>query len=276
MKSRSMMALILTAIMTMTPRVPAQAPGGANSPAYDVVSVKENNSGTLSQSFHPSIDGLAMTNVTLKQIILLAFTPQSPNFIVGLPKWADTARFDINAKIDPDKVATLRQMPRNEVNEQRKLMIQAILTSRFNLKVHHEEREFPAYALTVAKDGLKLREADANQPKSPSSDYHPGMATVYPDGRLKGQAISMDQFVRLISGSLDRQAVDKTGLTGKYDITLQWLPDNPPPDHSGQDGQAAKASIYTALQEQLGLRLEPTKASFDTVVVDHIDMPTEN
>jgi uncharacterized protein (TIGR03435 family) len=258
--------------------VPAPTAAGEKPAEYDVVSVRENRSSERNQSVRHSADGLTMTNVGVKQFMIFAFAPRSTNLIVGLPAWADSARFDLAAKLDEDKAAALQKLPPGEQAEQIKFMMQAVLVDRFQLKFHHEDREQPAYALVIAKGGLKLKEVDPDKLAHPPAGYHPGITSVRPDGQLIADAVSMDVLAKFISipyGPADRLTVDRTGLTGRYDVTLQWLPDRIP---SNQDPSAfaSRASIFTAIQEQLGLRLEPTRASFDTVVVDHIEKPSEN
>ena len=249
----------------------AQAQSGGKLSAYDTVSVRINNSPDRSSSFHPSRDGLLMTNVTVKQFILLAFSPADPRLISGLPGWAESTRFDFVAKLDDDTFAALQKLPAAEAMEDRKRMMQQILFDRFDLKVHHEKKDIPAYALVEAKGGSKLKEADPAMPKNPRD----GTLQVG-DGELSGQAIPISRFARGLSGAVDRQVVDQTGLTGKYDVKLQWLPDRESLNQQDNAANGSRASIFTALQEQLGLRLEATHAEFDTIVVEHIEMPTDN
>jgi uncharacterized protein (TIGR03435 family) len=253
----------------------AQTQSGDKLNAYDTVSVRKNNSPTLSSSFHPSPDGLLMTNVNVKQFMLLAFGPTDPRLISGLPSWADSTRFDFVAKLDDDTLAALQKLPPAEAAEDRKRMMQTVLFDRFDLKVHLEKKDIPAYALVEAKGGSKLKEADPNMLTNPSPSYHPGSLLIG-DGELSGQAIPIRRLVRGLSGTVDRQVVDQTGLTGKYDVTLKWLPDRESLNQQDSGANGSRASIFTALQEQLGLRLEPTHAEFDTIIVDHIEMPTDN
>jgi uncharacterized protein (TIGR03435 family) len=241
---------------------------------YDTVSIRQNKSATLNSGFHPTANGISMTNVRVEQFLLLAFGID-PQLIMGLPAWAHSTRFDLAAKLDDDSFAALQKLPRTEATEDRKLMMQQILFSRFALKIHHETKEISAYALVEAKGGPKLKPVDPNLLKNPGPGYHPGRVTVL-YGELSGDAITLDRLARSLSGSVDRQVVDKTGLTEKYDIRLKWLPDQASLNHQDNGLVGSRASIFTAIQEQLGLRLEPTRAEFDTIVVDHIEMPTDN
>lgn len=239
--------------------------------AFDTVSVRRNNSPDRSSSFHPSPDGLLMTNVTVKQLILLAFSPADPRLISGQPGWVDSTRFDFVAKLDDDTFAALQKLPPAERSEARKRMMQQILFDRFNLKVHHEKKDIPAYALVEAKGGSKLKEADPNLPANSRS----GTLRVG-DGDLSGHAVPIPRLASGLSAAVDRQVLDQTGLTAKYDITLKWLPEREALNQQDNGAKGSRASIFTALQEQLGLRLEPTHAEFDTIIVDQIEMPTDN
>jgi uncharacterized protein (TIGR03435 family) len=162
--------------------------------------------------------------------------------------------------------------------EARQAMMQQLFIDRFKLKFHLEKKEFPAYALVVAKGGPKFKEADPERLKNPGTDYHPGRLS----GRatdLTGQAVTMADLARTLSkGITDREVLDQTGLTGKYDIALKWTPvvesngDTPVTPDDGRD------EPLRALQDQLGLKLEAAHdpIAVDVVVVDHIEMPSEN
>lgn len=243
--------------------------------AFDTVSIRQNKSGNFSFGVQSPPNGLKLTNCTIKAFVGFAFGAKSPDFIKGLPGWTDTARFDITAKLDDDSFAVLQKLPREDAMAARIRMMQQILIDRFHLKMHHEQKDLPAYALVIDKGGPKLTEADSTRINNPSADYHPGRSSTR-DGEFSGQAISMDDLARMLSGWVDRQAINQTNLNGKYDILLKWTPLRTAEGKMTSDPDGARASIFPALREQLGLRLEPTRAAFDTIVVDQIDMPTEN
>jgi uncharacterized protein (TIGR03435 family) len=249
--------------------------------AYDVVSVKQNKSGPGMIRIMNQPDRYAATNVGLKMLIQNAYGLKMPDMISGLPGWADSAAFDIEAKMDAETIAALKAMPKEQADEQRRQMMQAMLADRFRLKVHPETKELPIYSLVIAKGGFKLKDADPNNTypdgiKGFDGASRPGMMMMG-HGKLTGQAIEMSALANLLSQQVHRLVVDNTELKGKYDLTLQWTPDDL---SSGHDEAAAPAdsgpTIYTALQEQLGLRLDSTKGPVDTVVVDHVEMPSEN
>ncbi len=253
-------------------------------PAFDVVSIKPNKSasGIVRVMFKP--DGYAATNVSLKMLIQRAYSVKEDQ-ISGGPGWANSSRFDIDAKVAGSDVPDLQKMK----NEDRGLLLQPLLADRFKLTIHHETKILPIYELVVAKGGPKLKEATAGDTysdgiKGPDGVSRAGMMMMRP-GQLTAQGIPVVSLVNQLSQQLHRTVVDKTGLTGKYDLTLQWTDDHsdsmfkvadgapqrsePAPDPSGP-------SIFTALQEQLGLKLQSTKGPVETIVIDHVEMPTEN
>ena len=163
-------------------------------------------------------------------------------------------------------------------------MIQSLLAERFKLKVSHETKDLPVYALLVAKNGSKLQEA------KPGETYpnggHPGFGTI-DAGQLKGEGIPISaargmSLVFLLSDQLARPVLDQTGLNGKYDIELKWTPDQSPgaialgPEGGNSASDSSGPTIFTALQEQLGLKLAPTKGPVKIIVIDHIEKPSEN
>jgi len=258
-------------------------------PAFDVVSVKPNKSGSGMMRGMYTADGSTITNMPLNLLVANAYGIKQ-DLISGVPGWADSTRYDIEAKMDESAAAALKKLPNEQQNAQRQLMMQALLADRFKLKAHRETKEAPIYDLVIAKGGFKLKQADPNDTyangfKGPDgTPSRAGMMLMGP-GRLTAQAIPISNLANNLSGQVHRTVVDKTGLTGKYDIALQWTPDEgsapmfpggapppgapPPPDPNGP-------SIFTALQEQLGLRLDATKGPVETLVIDHVEPPSEN
>ncbi len=176
-------------------------------------------------------------------------------------------------------------------------MMLQLLVDRFNLKYHHEKRELPMYALVIAKSGLKMKPtrpdqggADPTPTDDPpkSADGRPRMGKhmmMMNPGHVESTGASTDLLAHILSRQLGRTVVDKTGLTGEFDFALDYTPENMPmpmpggpdggPKHDGQPDQV-KPSVFTALEEQLGLKLEATKATVDVIVIDHVDQPSEN
>jgi uncharacterized protein (TIGR03435 family) len=241
-------------------------------PPFDVISIKpasKDSPGTRMQ-FTP--DGLRGSGVTVRFLIFEGFGGINQNQVINEPAWSNDG-FDIEAKVAPADVATLGKMN----FDQRRQMFQAILTDRFKMVVHHETRELPLYILTVAKGGPKFKESAPFDPSS-TTPHRRGMTVN--NGKITATDAQISTMVTILSRNLGRTIVDKTGLTGNYDFTLEWADDAGSPRPS--DGAAAAnapdpgASIFTALQEQLGLKLESTKGPVDVVVIDHIEKPTEN
>jgi uncharacterized protein (TIGR03435 family) len=204
---------------------------------FEVASVKPNTSGPEHSSTDVDGNQLQMTNRTLQQIIMWAYD-LSADQISG-PQWLETERFDIVAKTasgSPEPV-----------------MMQALLAERFKLAAHSTTKEFQVYALVVAKNGPKMKKA---APGDDDMNSKPGHATA--------RSVTMDHLAAFLSRprlGLGRPVLDKTGLEGVFDFTLDWTPQ----------------TIFTALEEQLGLKLEPQKAPIEVLIVDHIEKtPTEN
>jgi uncharacterized protein (TIGR03435 family) len=176
--------------------------------------------------------------------------------VAGTPSWGDgpgAARYDIEAKVEDGAKPSREQVQQ---------MLRSLLEDRFKLKVRRETRERPVYLLTVAKSAPKLKSVDKGE------GVRVGASAV--GQRMDGKA-TMDFLARQLTISAGRIVIDRTGLTGNYEFTLEWTPDGSEPS----DG-AASVSIFTAVQEQLGLKLEPAKAPVEMIVIERAEMPTEN
>jgi uncharacterized protein (TIGR03435 family) len=272
---RSFYALssILLALASVVASAQTAVPAAV--PVYDAAVIKPNKSGSGSTMINTRDDTFAVTNGSLKLLLVMAYGIRD-GLISGLPAWADSARFDINAKIVDYDAVTMKNIAR----EQRRAMLQALLVSRFHVKVHTEIKTLPVYELVVAKDGLKIT---AHEPPAASEQDHPlppgslgrgGMNTHSSNGvmGLTANAVKLENLTNVLSNQLDRNVIDKTGLTGEYDLHLKWTPDNAPQPIADD----APPLLFTAIQEQLGLKLQPGKGPVDTLVVDHVDQPTEN
>ena len=249
-------------------------------PTYDVVSIKPHKNGADGWRINIH-DGVYMaTNVPLMMLIESAYDLKTNDELSGLPGWANSAAFDIEAKMDPDAAAELKKSS-NEVKKERQLaMMQALLADRFQLKIHHETKVLTKFALVVAKSGVKMKQADPNDtypngPKGPDGASHAGMMMMS-NGKLTAQAVPIESLVRTLARQLHGGVDDKTGLTGKYDFTLKWTPDDMPAESKETTGADSGPSLFTALQEQLGLKLDSVKGPVDTIVVDHIELPSAN
>jgi uncharacterized protein (TIGR03435 family) len=258
----------------------------AQSPAFDVVSVRPTQIAADGSAIEspPNGDGITMRNATMHEMIDYAYSFHHPELVSGLPEWAKTKNYDLVAKVADANLAAFRKLNQ----QQRRQMLQAVLAERFQLKVHREPKEVPIYALVVGKKGVKMKEATpgdqyTNGPKS-EGGTPAGADTLTPTAKgISGQAVQMATLALMLSKlDLGREVVDRTGLTGRYDFTLRCAPTEAMrPVINGQmqpisEEDAALPSIFTALQEQLGLKLEPTKGLIEGLVIDHIEQPSEN
>jgi uncharacterized protein (TIGR03435 family) len=244
------------------------------SPEYDVASVKQNKSGDGMMRIMNKPDGFSCTNVPLKTLIANAYGIRQ-DLIFGGAGWVNSTGFDVEAKVAGTDVEAFKKLgPR-----QRNSLLQALLAERFALKLHGETKVLPMFDLIVAKGGAKLKAAapvgtpasDANGTGAPQPH---GMMTMGP-GMFRGQDLPMTALANQFSYIVHYTVVDKTGLTGRYDMDLKWTPDDV--GQSGEDASAGSgASIFTAVQEQLGLRLQSTKGPVETLIIDHVELPSED
>lgn len=295
----------------------AAAQTGDHPTEFEVASVKPSAPQEMNRSFVRMGGGpgtndpgqITYTNVPLRSLLANAYGVKG--YQITGPGFLDTERFDVLAKV-----------PKGTSKDDAKLMLQNLLAERFQLKLHREQKEQSIYALVVGKNGPKLKESapepaptgDAPAPPSPppggrmvmGKDGMPqlprggrGMMMMIGNGRFRmrgnGQAISA--VTDMLSNQLGRPVVDQTGLTGKYDIELEFMPEEgsmmrgpmggmpmpppgagpgPAPGDGAQDSSPAP-NLFTAVQEQLGLKLEPKKGPVEQLVIDHIEKtPVEN
>jgi uncharacterized protein (TIGR03435 family) len=282
----------------------AQLPGqGASAAApvyeYEVVSIKPNKSGSLIPGGAPSDDGINVSNFPLQFLILGAFGVSNDR-IVGLPSWVSSDRFDINAKMDASVADALKKLSPDDRKLAQQHMLQTIFIERCKLAFHRETKEMQTYTLVVGKNGPKFQEskpedAPAGGLKIPDGRGGTGNMQVGEKGLLTFRGLPLTFLVQLLSAQLGRTVVDKTGLTGKYDFTWQFTPDpsrlralqgaqEPASSGGGSGGASASivpadpegTSLFTAIQEQLGLKLETGKGAVEIIVIDHIEKPSDN
>ncbi len=258
------MAIVLWMVCALTATGTAQQqPQRPQFEAFEVATVRPVEPGQKAGRFF-KMNGphrWIATNFTLENLIALAYD-LNPKTISGGPEWMDTQHFNIEA-ITPGDVAPTRP--------EQMQMLRALLVERFHLTFHRQEKEFSIYELTVAKGGPKLRAA-AN-PEAPQVL----VGVVYP-GKIEIPAknVTMDDFVAMLQrATLDRPTVNKTGLTGKYDFTLDWAQDET--QYGGEVAKAAEDTqappLFVAVQEQLGLKLTATRGMVKAMVVDTAERP---
>jgi bla regulator protein BlaR1 len=236
---------------------------------FEVATVKENRSGSNGWRLGPpQHGGVSIENLQLHRIIASSFQIQD-SLIFG-PDWLNSTRYDIVGK-GPDPAAT-----NPEVWE----MMRSLLAERFHLKYHVESRQLPIYALTVAKGGPKLKRPE-DGPCGAKIRAGESCASIGPIAPFAAGITNttIGALVSALARSIqDRPIIDKTGLTGKYDALVRWMPDNMKPEDLAnipQDQRPEDVSLFTALEQQLGLKLEAQKSPVDVVVVDSIERPTE-
>ena len=210
-------------------------------------------------------------NVTLKSLVQFAFGIPETRILKG-PAWIDSTMFNIDAKADSSVDAQMRALTSEEGKARKQRMLQALLADRFKLVVHAETRQLPIYALVVAKGGPRLGDLQAS-----------GTTVNSGNGLIEVQGSnSVALLAEELAKNVGRVVVDKSGLEGRYDLSLKWAPDGGAASGSSASGQTPSVpdssgpSIFTALQEQLGLKLESQKGPVQVLVIDHVEMPSEN
>jgi len=252
------------------PPAPIAPPSWAATPSegapnhFEVVSVKVNKSGLLSGRYLPGPGKLTVTNATLEQLICWAYRLKDYQ-IVGGPGWLRSERYDITAKAygAPDWGSLLA-------------LLQPVLAERFQLVFHKETRQVPVLALKVELKGPKMKVSpDSGEPQW-NGRTGSGRSSI------TARRVKVAQLVRSLSGSLGRPVIDQTGLTGVYDFTLEWLPDDAQMRRLMNIDMAmapsgVESTLFTALKEQLGLRLESARGPGEVIVIDSASrVPTEN
>lgn len=227
---------------------------------FEVATIKP---GTPEESRTVQIRGnrFATTGTSLADLLKYAYGLQDEE-IAGGPKWLKTQTFDVAG--DPETEAT-------PSSDEFKRMVQNLLGERFHLVTHMEMRELPVFEIVAAKSGPRLTKSTRPQDGIPAVGYSPGQLGVA-NATMRDFATFLQRFVA------DRPVVDGTGIAGKYDLTVRWNPDELDAEASrrGDGGVNSAPGFFTAMQEQLGLRLQPTKRAMAVLVIDHVEMPTEN
>jgi len=205
-------------------------------------------------------------NISVMSLIHWAYDMPETR-ILHAPGWAGTTNFNIDATTDPSVDRQLKSLPSEVGRERKQEMVQALLADRFQLALHTETRQLPIYILVVAKGGAKLGTAQQT-----------GSSVSTGNGRIEVQmANSVAVLAEELSKVVGRDVIDETGIAGRYDLKLQWTPDvfaDPTANPSASPDSGP--SIFTALEEQLGLKLKPANGPVRVLVIDHIEMPSEN
>jgi uncharacterized protein (TIGR03435 family) len=226
--------------------------------AFDVASIRVSTQQSPPLSISSSPGRLTTSNTSLRMLITWAYD-LGDDRLVGAPEWLDSQRFDIAATVpakSPDAPP---------VSEPLKVMMQSLLAERFGLVFHRETRVLPIYSLAVDTNGPKLQLRAAGNELGRNAFSMPG------SGRLVGTKVTTGMLAKVLSEQLRRSVEDATGLTGIFDFTLEWAPETDVANAAG------RPSIFTAVREQLGLRLEPRTGPVSVLIIDRIErLPTAN
>ena len=242
-------------------------------PAFEVSTVKQNKSRNTGSIFSFQNGRFTAFNASLMSLIGREAYGITDLQILGGPKWLNSERFDIEAKTDSSVADKLRMLEGDQRTLEEQRILQQLLADRFKLATHWDAKDLPVYALVVGKKGANLHAST-----EPNSGPHIFFIT----GQFIAQDRTLQEIARAmtqqLSGELGRIVVDQTDLKGRYDLTLRWTPDIDAAPVKGDNASPAPSgpSIFTAIQEQLGLKLESTRAKVQVLVIDHAEMPSEN
>ena len=227
-------------------------------------------------------DGVDGSAATLSMLVEYAYGLRSEDQVSGAPDWAKSDRFEVQARMGEAEIAALEKLDHADKNARLRQMMQALLAERFKLKVHSETKQVPVYDLVVARGGSKLTNAatDTSDHLLKGKDGTPlhGILS-WSTGKAVAQGYSAKSLADFLSQpicALGRPVMDKTGLTGTYNFTLDWSPPHPGVRFSGENDSASpdnSPSIFTALGD-VGLKLQPSTGSIEMIVVDHAEKPT--
>jgi uncharacterized protein (TIGR03435 family) len=274
-----------------TPQSHAQSPVAESTPriTFDVASIKPYHGEGGLFKIRAERGMFAAEGVTVKFLVQFAYRVNDSQ-ILGSPAWINSEHYEIEAKRDDSSADGQRKLSEDEDAQRLRLMIQSLLADRFKLTLRRETKELPIYVLVVAKNGSKLHaSAPAEEENIPLGPPTPDGPQVNHTFRMSGRgelsvlAENLDRFADLLSHQLGRPVENHTGLTGNFDFKLKWTPDEGrgqmpggQPPEAAPPSEANGPSLFTALQEQLGLKLESQKGPVETIVIDHVERPSEN
>ena len=272
----SLIPLACTAVLAQTPPSPASHP--SSKPAFEVATIKPADPRPHGMYVIYEADRTEVKAQTLAELLGYAYGyhVRFDGQITGLPDWGTTQRYDMVAKMTAEDAAALQKLGKDEQQRWREQAMQSLLADRFSLTLHHGTKPIPVYDLVIAKDGIKMKDAAtdlAPLQTGKDSDSTPWKGIHDLKDTSVAQAYSMSSFADELSApyaQVGRPVLDKTGLTGTYNFTLDWS------IYSASAAAAGEAtSIFDALRK-IGLKLQPSTAAFQTIVVDHVEHPTAN
>lgn len=237
---------------------------------YDIVSVKPSKSTTGHWSINARAATLQAENMPLTMLVANAYGVRESQ-VSGLPDWAKRAAYDINAKVlDPAPGLDERKLSVEDSNSEYRAKLQSILRDRFGIQAHQETKIAPVYVLSIVKSGATLKE-------TPKESARRGIMTTFNHHEVKAEGVPIANLVLMLTDETSRNVIDKTALTGEYDFDLKWTPDDArlaPSDNAA--AADPPPGLFSALIEQLGLKLTPDKAPVTMLLVDRIEMPEAN
>jgi uncharacterized protein (TIGR03435 family) len=251
---------------------------------YEVSSIKlHKDDGQNFMSFNVTPDGYRTTNTTMKNFVLNAFSSGLQIQITGAPAWADEVRYDVEAKYVPEVGDALKKLSPDDRNFVRRYMMQQVLKERMNFAAHIDTKEVPSYDLMIGKNGPKLKESDPNAKDKGTTRV---MQTDQGKATITSKGTQISNLARNLSGPAGKPVFDKTGLTGNYDVTLEYVRDQNmsatvPGEGPSGSGVATPSdpsgpSLLAAVEDQLGLKLVPSRGPMQVVVIEHMDKPDAN
>lgn len=253
---------------------------------FEVVSIRQNKTGVSAKpgvlQLGSTPDGWHMINSPLTAAILVAYVPQSGGSafyggdnLIGFPEWTKNERYDIDAKVfEADQAEWQKPTSQPAMLQAR---IQAMLAERCKLVVHRDTKEVPVYSLVIGKNGPKFKQASPDDPH-PSGQALPGGGVVVVEngGTLHFYGAPVNTLASVLSSAAGRPVQDKTGLTGRYDFQLQRPTTSGPSTQQEASSASDPGHSIFSVVEDLGLKLQPVKGSVETLVLDHIERPSEN
>ena len=278
--------LVMSACALMAIPLLCQTPA-AQKPSFEVASIKPSEPGQRGSRAQVQPGGrVVINNVAVRNMMTIAYGVRDFQ-ITGGPGWLETDGWDIEARAG-EGFTPPAAPPDPNTPDPMAIRLQSLLEDRFHLKIHHETKDLPIYELSISRGGSKMKLSEDQSIPLPGQPAPPPQPGTVPRGGLRrnpgamtAAAVPVSFLAMSLSQQLGRPVVDKTGLQGLYDFRLQWTPD--PQPAAGRDAGAPGPpaiqdgpSIFTALQEQLGLKLDSAKGPVDIIVVDSVQKPTEN
>jgi bla regulator protein blaR1 len=273
------------------PSAPTVAALAAGLAEYDLTSVRpvDPKSKLTMMGLRYTPDGFQSQSVSVPMLVRAAYGGfmklPTDDRVTGLPDWAKTSTYAVEGKMNQAQAAAFAKLSRDQQEQIQEQMLQALLLVRFKLTVHRESKQVPVYELVVVKTGPRLKEDDSNPAGAKGADGKPlagSYLRMLGMGKVAAHEFTMEQLANFLMQppiGLGRPVMDKTGLAGRYNFTLEWTPDpafspaSAPGPVGGLPPNTSGPSIFTALEEQLGLRLRPATGTIAVIAIDHVTPP---